>query len=74
MIIDNPGMRGSFGVKGVVDSSNSRLPSTMAGDEFTPEISGIYSNTFGGGKLRAEQGGDGGHRSTAAEKFSTEHA
>jgi TonB-dependent receptor len=49
--LDNPGMRGSFGVKGVVDSSNSRLPSTMAGDEFTPEVSGIYSNTFGGGKF-----------------------
>jgi TonB-dependent receptor len=49
--LDSPGRRGSFGVKGVVDSSNSRLPSTMAGDQFTPEISGIYSNTFGGGKF-----------------------
>jgi len=49
--LDNPGRRGSFGVKGVVDVSNSRLPSTMAGDEFTPEVSGIYSNTFADGKF-----------------------
>jgi TonB-dependent receptor len=49
--LDNPGLRGSFGVKGVVDSSNSRLPSTMAGSEFTPEVSGIYSNTFADGKF-----------------------
>jgi len=49
--LENPGLRGSFGVKGVVDTSNGRLPSTMAGDEFTPEVSGIYSNTFGNGKF-----------------------
>jgi len=49
--LDNPGLRGSFGIKGVVDSSNSRLPSTMAGSEVTPEISGIYSNTFADGKF-----------------------
>ncbi len=49
--LENPGMRGSIGIKGVVDTSNGRLPSTIAGDEFTPEISGIYSNTFGGGKF-----------------------
>ncbi len=49
--LDNPGQRGSFGVKGVVDTSNSRLPSTMAGKEFSPEVSGIYSNTFADGKF-----------------------
>ena len=49
--LDNPGLRGSFGVKGVMDTSNSRLPRTMAGDEFTPEVSGIYSNTFADGKF-----------------------
>ncbi len=49
--LDNPGLRGSFGVKGVVDSSNGRLPSTMAGSEVTPEVSGIYSNTFADGKF-----------------------
>jgi TonB-dependent receptor len=49
--LDNPGQRGSFGIKGVVDTSGSRLPSTMAGSEVTPEISGIYSNTFADGKF-----------------------
>ena len=49
--LDNPVQYGSIGIKGVVDTSNGRLPSTMAGDEMTPEISGIYSNTFGGGKF-----------------------
>jgi TonB-dependent receptor len=49
--LENPGQRGSFGIKGVVDTSNGRLPSTMAGSEITPEVSGIYSNTFGGGKF-----------------------
>ncbi|MBA4178331.1 MAG: TonB-dependent receptor [Leptothrix sp. (in: Bacteria)] len=49
--LENPGQRGSFGIKGVVDTSNSRLPSTMAGNEFTPELSGIYSNTSTDGKF-----------------------
>lgn len=49
--LENPGQRGSFGIKGVVDVSNSRLPSTMAGKEVTPEVSGIYSNTFADGKF-----------------------
>ncbi len=49
--LDNPGLNGSFGFKGVVDTSNSRLPSTMAGKEFTPEVSGIYSQTFADGKF-----------------------
>jgi len=49
--LDAPGERGSFGIKGVSDTSAGRLPNTMAGHELTPEVSGIYSNTFGGGKF-----------------------
>jgi TonB-dependent receptor len=49
--LENPGQRGSFGIKGVVDSSNSELPSSMRGDSVTPEVSGIYSNTFADGKF-----------------------
>lgn len=49
--LDNPGQRGSFGVKGVVDTSNGNLPSTMQGADVTPEVSGIYSNTFADGKF-----------------------
>ena len=38
--LNNPGQHGSVGVKGVMDQS------TDEGDSITPEISGIYSNTF----------------------------
>ncbi|MED5621102.1 TonB-dependent receptor [Ideonella sp. BN130291] len=43
---DNPGLQASFGVKGMYDQSNARLPEQLRGDKVTPEISGIYSNTF----------------------------
>ncbi|WP_100658588.1 TonB-dependent receptor [Alteromonas flava] len=38
--LQNPGMNASFGLKAVNDTS------TVTGDAFTPEFSGIYSNTF----------------------------
>jgi TonB-dependent receptor len=37
---DNPGLVASFGVKAMSDTSN------VNGDDFTPEFSGILSNTF----------------------------
>jgi TonB-dependent receptor len=46
---DNPGLRLNFGVKGVMDESASNLPSNLKGDDVTPEISGIYSQTSEGG-------------------------
>ncbi len=49
--LDRPGQHGSLGIKGVVDSSNDRLPESMKGDRTTPELSGIYSNTFADGKF-----------------------
>jgi TonB-dependent receptor len=49
--LDRPGRYGSIGVKGVVDTSADRLPSTMKGDTVTPEVSGIYSETFADGKF-----------------------
>ncbi|NCT84673.1 MAG: TonB-dependent receptor [Comamonadaceae bacterium] len=36
----------SIGVKANFDGSNSRLPESFKGDKVTPEISGIYSDTF----------------------------
>jgi TonB-dependent receptor len=46
--LDRPGQRGSIGVKGVYDTSNNNLPGDVkANHSYTPEISGIYSNTFG---------------------------
>ena len=49
--LESPGMKASVGVKGVYDQSNGRLPSSLAGDDWTPEVSGIYSNTFADGRV-----------------------
>jgi TonB-dependent receptor len=49
--LDNPGLLASVGIKGVYDQSNSRLPGSLQGDSVTPEVSGIYSQTFADGKL-----------------------
>ncbi len=38
--LSNPGLKASVGVKGVIDQS------TETGDSVTPELSGIYSQTF----------------------------
>lgn len=38
--LSNPGVKASVGVKGVIDNS------TETGDSITPEVSGIYSQTF----------------------------
>ncbi|MGQ3051269.1 MAG: TonB-dependent receptor [Roseateles sp.] len=37
----------SIGIKANYDDSNNRLPESFKGDKVTPEISGIYSDTFG---------------------------
>jgi TonB-dependent receptor len=42
---DSPGLVASFGVKALSDTSNEK------GDDFTPEISGIFSNTFADDRL-----------------------
>ena len=44
--LDAPGMIASFGIKGITDESNKRLPTDDKGKNLTPELSGIYSNTF----------------------------
>jgi TonB-dependent receptor len=44
--LDQPGLRTNFGVKGVFDTSADNLPDSLQGDSITPEISGIFSNTF----------------------------
>ncbi len=49
--LDNPGLHASIGVKGVHDQSNDNLPDSLKGDSWTPEVSGIYSDTFADGKF-----------------------
>jgi TonB-dependent receptor len=47
--LDNPGQHASFGLKADYDQSNDRLPEMLRGSKVTPEVSGIYSNTFADG-------------------------
>ena len=49
--LDAPGMHTSLGVKLVNDTSADNLPGALQGDSFTPEVSGIFSNTFADGKF-----------------------
>lgn len=49
--LDNPGLHTSLGVKGVFDTSADNLPNDLQGDSITPEVSGIFSNTFGDDKF-----------------------
>ena len=50
--LDAPGMRSSVGIKMVHDTSNNNLPNDVkASSSTTPEVSGIFSNTFGDGKF-----------------------
>ncbi len=45
--LDAPGMRFSLGAKAVLDNSNT----TISDKSVTPEVSGIFSNTFADGKI-----------------------
>jgi len=51
--LDNPGLTASVGVKGVMDTTADNLPRSMRGKSVTPEVSGIFSNTWMGGRLGA---------------------
>jgi TonB-dependent receptor len=44
--LDSPGRKAAFGIKGVTDRSNDNLPADYKGSRFTPEVSGIFSDTF----------------------------
>jgi TonB-dependent receptor len=50
--LERPGLQASFGIKGVDDTSSTNLPNDVKqGKRITPEVSGIYSNTFADGKF-----------------------
>jgi TonB-dependent receptor len=49
--LENPGLHTAFGAKGVIDTSTDNLPGSLQGDSITPEVSGIYSQTFAGDKF-----------------------
>ncbi|MGJ4804742.1 TonB-dependent receptor [Luteimonas sp. SDU82] len=45
------GSLANIGLKTVHDTSNGNLPASIQGDDFTGELSGIYSQTFADGKF-----------------------
>jgi len=49
--LDNPGLRAQVGVKGVMDRSVDNLPRSYKGKSMTPEISGIFSDTWMDGRF-----------------------
>jgi TonB-dependent receptor len=49
--LETPGLHSSFGVKAVTDRSEENLPNDFDHHKVTPEISGIYSNTFADDKF-----------------------
>ena len=65
--LDAPGLNFSVGIKGVYDDS-----STNVGDkEITPEVSGIFSNTFANGKLGLAVAGSYQERNSGFAQAST---
>ncbi len=49
--LDHDGMIASFGVKAMHDTTVDNLPRTFEGKSITPEVSGIFSNTYADGKF-----------------------
>lgn len=61
--LDREGFTGSFGIKGVYDTSR------FAGSEFSPEISGIVSNTFADGAIGILAAGSYQRRRSSQAQF-----
>jgi len=49
--LDKPGLHAQLGVKGVMDQSVDNLPRSYKGKSLTPEISGIFSDTWADGRF-----------------------
>lgn len=65
--LDAPGMRFSLGAKAVLDTSNT----TLSDREITPEVSGIFSNTFADGKIGVSLAGSYQDRNSGLAQFGT---
>ena len=65
--LDEPGMRFSAGVKGVFDNSVTNL----GDEEVTPEISGIFSNTFANDTFGVALAGSFQERESGVAQFGT---
>ncbi|MGH8074435.1 MAG: TonB-dependent receptor [Lysobacter sp.] len=49
--LDNPGLHANIGAKAVHDTTAGNLPDSLQGDDFTGEVSGIFSNTSADGRF-----------------------
>jgi TonB-dependent receptor len=63
----------SIGVKANYDASTGRLPGPLQGDKVTPEISGIYSDTFGNRTLGISISGSYSKRDSGSNKAYTQN-
>lgn len=63
----------SIGIKGNYDVSNTRLPETAKGKSVTPEVSGIYSDTFLGGTFGVSISGSYSKRDSGSNKAYTQN-
>ncbi len=62
-----------IGVKANFDGSNSRLPSAFKGSSTTPELSGIYSDTFADGTVGISISGNYSKRDSGSNKAYTQN-
>lgn len=61
----------AFSIKGNYDDSNKRLPSPFQGSSVTPELSGIYSETFNDGAFGIAISGSYSKRDSGSNKAYT---
>nr|MBP6626765.1 TonB-dependent receptor [Arenimonas sp.] len=69
--LDAPGYRASIGMKAVHDTSADNLPSSLQGDTVTPEISGLFSNTYADGRFGVALSGSWQKRDSGFSQAST---
>lgn len=49
--LDRPSLHGNLGIKGDYDTSQNNIPNSLRNKKVTPELSGIFSDTFDDGKF-----------------------
>jgi TonB-dependent receptor len=71
--LDSKEFVASLAVKGNYDASNARLPDSFKGGSITPEVSGIYSDTFADGTFGIAISGSYSKRNSGSNKAYTQN-
>lgn len=71
--LDTKGRVAAVSVKENYDVSNTRLPEIFKGSTFTPEVSGIYSDTFADGTIGLAISGNYSKRTSGSNKAYTQN-